>query len=167
MRMTAPDCTDHGSLILDYVRGNLSESEGLQAEKVLEDCPDCRTWMDREFSGSAFATVDNAVGQGLDTIALPHRHNRFAWLAAAAAIVVVAGGLTMLQFPGGSIPMVVDQQDQRHPAQIVTFDFEGGTVSSAASVIEETSVAVDAVEADSLFSEDLEDGGTGSWTVHT
>ncbi len=165
--MTAPDCTDHGSLILDYVRGNLSESEGLQAEKVLEDCPDCRTWMDREFSGSAFATVDNAVGQGLDTIALPHRHNRFAWLAAAAAIVVVAGGLAMLQFPGGSITKVGDQQGQSRSAQIVTFDFEGGTVNCAAPAIDETSAVVDAVEADSLFSEDLEDGGTGSWTVHT
>ncbi len=165
--MTAPDCTDHGSLILDYVRGNLSESEGLQAEKVLEDCLDCRTWMDREFSGSAFATVDNAVGQGLETTALPHRHNRFGWLAAAAAIVVVAGGLTMLQLPGGSVTMVIDQQDQNRSAQIVTFDFEGGTVSSASPAIDETSVTVDAVEADSLFSDNLEDGGTGSWTVHT
>ncbi len=165
--MTAPDCTDHGSLILDYVRGNLSEADGLRAETVLGDCGKCQEWMDHEFSGPAFATVDNAVGQGLETTALPHRHNRFGWLAAAAAIVVVAGGLTMLQFPGGSVTMVIDQQDQSRSAQIVTFDFEGGTVSSAAPAIEETSVTVDAVEADTLFSDDLEDGGTGSWTVHT
>lgn len=165
--MTAPDCTDHGSLILDYVRGNLSEADGLRAETVLGDCRRCQEWMDHEFSGPAFTTVDDAVGQGLDTTALPHRHNRFGWLAAAAAIVVVAGGLTMLQLPGGSITMMVNQPDQSHPAQIVTFDFEGGTVGDTAQAIEETSVAVDAVEAESLFSEDLEDGGTGSWTVHT
>ena len=165
--MTAPDCTDHGSLILDYVRGTLSEADGLRAETVLGNCRKCQEWMGREFSGSAFATVDDAVRQGLDTTALPHRNNRLGWLAAAAAIVVVAGGLTMLQLPGGSITKVGDQQDQSRSAQIVTFDFEGGTVSSAVPAIDETSAVVDAVEADSLFSDDLEDGGTGSWTVHT
>ena len=165
--MTAPDCTDHGSLILEYVRGNLGEADGLRAESVLGDCRECQEWMDREFSGPAFAAVDVAVGQGLHTITLPDRRRHFGWLAAAAAIMVVAGGLTMLQIPDQSIPMVVDQQDQNRSTQIVTFDFEGGPVSSVAVSIEEPSAVAEAVEADPLFSDDLEDGGAGSWTIHT
>ncbi|MEN8163068.1 MAG: hypothetical protein ABFS37_02985 [Acidobacteriota bacterium] len=165
--MTAPDCTDHGSLILEYVRGNLSEAEGLRAEAVLGDCRECQAWMDREFSGAAFGTVDDAIGQGLDTITLPDRRRHFGWLAAAAAILMVAGGMTMLQIPDQSIPMVVDQQDQNRSTQIVTFDFEGGPGSSTAVNIGETSAAAEAVEADPLFADDLEDGGAGSWTIHT
>ncbi len=162
--MTAPDCTDHGSLILEYVRGNLSDADGLRAETVLSDCRECQEWMDREFSGPAFATVDDAVGQGLDAIALPDRRRHFGWLAAAAAIVMVAGGLTIMQLPDRSTGLMPDQQDQTQSTRIGGFDFEGGTVGHEALQTHESPAAV---EADTLFSDDLEDGGAGSWTIHT
>lgn len=164
MRLTAPDCADHGPLILDYVRGNLDEAHGLRAEVVLADCPDCRAWMNSEFSGPAFAVIDDAVNLGLKTATLPDRRGRLGWLAAAAAILVIAGGLTVLQLPHRSTPMMPDRQDQTHSTRIVSFDFESGAVSNAAVTTEETSAAA---EADPLFSDDLEDGGAGSWTFHT
>lgn len=165
--MMSPDCTDHGSLILDYVRGDLGEAEGLHAEMVLSECPDCQAWMNREFSGPAFEAVDNGVGHGLDTVSLPNRRQRFGWITAAAAIVVVAGGLTLLQLPHQSTPMAIDQVNQDLSTQIVTFDFEGGNVRNSGSSIEEKAVTAEVIEADALFTDDLEDGGAGSWTIHT
>lgn len=165
--MTAPDCTDHGSLILDYIRGKLSEADGLRAEALLEDCTICQSWMDREFSGTAFAKIEGAVDQGLDALVLPHRRHRFGWIAAAAAIVIVAGGLTIMQLPNQSIPMTTDQQRRDHSIRIGSFDFEAGSIGNAPPTLEETSVVVDAIETDPLFSDNLEDGGTGSWTIHT
>ena len=165
--MSSPDCTDHGLLILDYVRGKLSEADGLRAETVLGDCRTCQEWMDNEFSGPAFNTVDQAVATELKSVALPNRRHRFGWAAAAAAIVMVAGGLTMMQLPGPSIPAGVDQQGQDHSTQIVTFDFEAGNIGGARPAIDKVSAVVEAVETDPLFSDNLEDGGTGSWTVHT
>ncbi len=167
MKLTSSDCTAHGPLILAYLRGNLSDADGLRAEKILTDCPDCQAWAANQFSGPAFDAVDQAVAMGLESVALPHRRHRFGWVAAAAAIVMVAGGLTMMQLPDPSTPMAIDQQGQGHSNQIVTFNFEGGTISGASPAIEETSVAVEAIETDPLFSDNLEDGGTGSWTIHT
>jgi len=167
MKLIAPDCTAHGSLILEFVRGNLSDADGLRAERILTDCPDCQAWMDTQFSGPAFDAVDQAIGVGLESATLPNRRYRFGWVAAAAALVMVAGGLAMMQLPEHSISTGVTQQGQNHSAQIVTFDFEAGSIGSATQAIEEASVAVDAVESPPLFSDNLEDGGTGSWTIHT
>jgi hypothetical protein len=167
MKLTASDCTAHGPLILEFVRGNLSEADGFRAERILTDCPDCQAWIDTQFSGPAFDAVDQAVGTGLESAALSNRRHRFGWAAAAAAIVMVAGGLAMMQLPNHTTPMAIDQQSQDHSGQIVTFDFEAGSIGSATQAIEEVLVTVEAVETDPLFSDNLEDGGTGSWTFHT
>lgn len=171
MSMTTPDCTDHGSLSLDYVRGRLSDAEGRNAEVILSDCPHCRAWINREFSGPAFDVIDHAVGDVFDTVSLPTRRQRFGWIATAAAIVVVAGGLTLLNLPHSSTPTAIDQLNDDASTRIVTFDFEDGvagvSVISTGPAIEENRLAAEVDEADALFTDDLENGGTGSWTVHT
>ena len=167
MKLIAPDCTAHGSFILEYVRGILNEADGLRAERILRDCPDCQAWVDTQFSGPAFDLVDQAVGIGLESATLPDRRHRFGWVAAAAALVMVAGGLTMMQLPDHSISTGTTQPGQDHSAQIVTFDFEAGSIGGAMPAIDEASAAAQAVETDPLFSDNLEDGGTGSWTIHT
>ena len=165
--MTAPDCTDHGSLILEYIRGDLNESDGLRAEAHLCECPVCRAWINQEFSGPRFALVENAVADGIDAMSLPTRRQRFGWVAAAAAIVVVAGGLALLQPSHRTTPMAVDQQSRDVANKIVTFDFEGGELTASEVSIEEKAVTAEVGEADALFTDDLEAGGTGSWTIHT
>ena len=162
--MTTPDCTDHGPLILEYVRGNLSEADSLRAETVLGGCRACREWMDREFSGPAFATVDQAVAKGLKNAPLPNRRHRFGWMAAAAAVVIVAGGLLIMGIPNRSTPMMPVMQDQVQSTRIGGFDFEDGTVGPTSLPIDERT---ESVEAPPLFSDDLEDGIAGSWTIHT
>ena len=164
MNLTAPDCTAHGPLILAFLRGSLSDADGLRAEKILTDCPDCQAWMDTQFSGPAFDAVDQAVASGLENAALPDRRHRFGWMAAAAAIVMVAGGLTMMQLPDRSTPMMPDLQDQTQSTRIGSFDFEGGALHPPAL---QTGERPAVVEADPLFSDDLEDGIASSWTIHT
>ncbi len=162
--MTTPDCTTHGLLILDFFRGALDDGDALRAEEILSECPECRTWADCQFTGPAFDTVDRAVATGIENVAFSGRNYRFGWIAVAAAIVVMAGGLTMMQLPGTSTQMMPGLQDQTQSTRIGSFDFEGGAIGQSALQDENE---LDAAEAEPLFSDDLEDGIAGSWTMHT
>lgn len=168
--MTPPDCTDHGTLILEYVLGNLDDSESLQAETASTECASCRTWLEKQFSGPAFTKVEAAVSQSIQNTSLPNQQRHYGWLKVAAAIVVFAGGVAVMQRPDHSTSLIVHQESQNPSTLIGAFDFEGGIDNNASVAADGSSIAAESLEtaeADPLFSDDLENGGTGSWTIHT
>ncbi len=89
--MYAPDCPDHGRLVLDLALGKLDDAAATRAEIVRSQCPICRAWWREQLEGDTSDVVDNAVAAALSTVDLPDRRHRRAWLAVAAAAVVVVG----------------------------------------------------------------------------
>ena len=106
--MYAPDCHDHGRLVLDLALGKLDETAAARAESVRTQCPVCRAWWREQLEGDAADLVDAAVAAALASVELPRQKHRLVWLAAAAALVMAigTGGLWMAHHPGDSTPPV-------------------------------------------------------------
>jgi anti-sigma factor RsiW len=165
--MRAVSCPHHGDEALEHLRGRLDDDAALAAEEHLATCSHCASWYADACSDEAFAAVDRVVGRALREVGLPRQQQR-RWLAVAAALTLVVAGYGWWQHSHTSAP----QPLQDH-ATIASFDFESG-----AAGLDRTEVLVadppDTAAArpsdagsDTLFTSDLEDGGLGSWEIHT
>jgi hypothetical protein len=165
--MRAVSCPHHGDEVLDLIRGRLDDCAATEAAQHLESCTHCASWYEQTFSGPAYSAVDRAVGSAVRATELPRRSRR-RWLAAAAAVVLVAGGYALLEradtvAPGPAVPTDV----------VVSLDFEDESLLESDTVVLVDEPAEQVVEhatdteGDVLFASDLEDGGLGSWKIHT
>jgi hypothetical protein len=157
--MNRPDCTNHGPLILDLLRGKLDDPLAQEAESILAECPECSAWFNNAIASAEFLAVDAAVVGGLNEVVLPRKHHRLRWVAAAAAIVLM-GSITFWQLPSNTSSAPVEAT-----SKIVTFDFEQGVPDDSMRAIE--APQTETANGEPLFSDDLENGGAGSWTIHT
>jgi len=139
--MRAPACSEHGRLVLDLARGLLDDEQAATAERVRRECASCREWWTRTFEGEGYSVVEAAVGEGLETARLSSGHEWQAWLAAAAALVLVAVG-------------VVWQLGQGPGPSVRAGDSEAGDAWSVQAPQQ------------AIFVDDMESGDLGGWTVH-
>lgn len=165
--MKAPTCPHHGNLVLDLARGLLSDADAAVADLERESCPHCAQWWAETFSADATAEVEAAVAQAFTDFS-PVAGRRRGWLAAAAAAVLAVGvGTTMMLWRGGETSPVVAVQAPAAEAVLTTWDFEDGTLApvAAVSVVPTTGDSVGADDA--VFVNDLESGDLSSWTFHS
>ncbi len=105
-----PTCPHHGDLVLDLARGRLSDADAMAAELERESCPHCAQWWNATFTVDATAEVDVAVAQAFADFS-PAAGRRRGWLAAAAAAVLAVGvGTTVMMWSGGETSPVVAVQ---------------------------------------------------------
>ncbi len=162
-----PTCPHHGDLVLDLARGRLSDADATAAELERESCPHCAQWWNATFTVDATAEVDAAVAQAFADFS-PVAGRRRGWLAAAAAAVLAVGiGTTMMVWRGGETSPVVAVQAPAAETVLSTWDFEDGTLApvAAATVVPTSPDPLGADEA--VFVNDLESGDLGSWTFHS
>ncbi len=160
-------CPHHGDLVLDLARGRLNDADAAVADLERESCPHCAAWWNATFAADATAEVDAAVAQAFAGFS-PVAGRRRGWLAAAAAAVLAVGvGTTMMLWRGGETSPVVAVQAPAAETVLSTWDFEDGTLApvTTATVGPTTGDPVGADEA--VFINDLESGDLGSWTFHS
>jgi len=165
--MKAPTCPHHGDLVLDLARGRLNDTDAAVADSKRETCSHCAAWWIATFSVEATAELDAAVQQAFDAFQ-PIARRRRGWLAAAAAAVLAVGvGTTMMLWRGGETSPVVAVQAPDAETVLTTWDFEDGTLDpvAAVSVVPTTRDPVGADDA--VFVNGLESGDLGSWTSHS
>jgi anti-sigma-K factor RskA len=165
--MKAPTCPHHGNLVLDLARGLLSDADAAVADLERESCPHCAAWWNTTFTADATAEVEAAVAQAFTDFS-PVAGRRRGWLAAAAAAVLAVGvGTTMMLWRGGETSPVVAVQAPAAEAVLTTWDFESGELApvSEAAAVPTPSDRGEVGEA--LFVNDLESGDLGSWSFHS
>ena len=126
--MRAPDCHDHGRLVLDLAQGRLDDTQAVRAEEIRRDCPTCRAWWEAAFRGSAHAGVDAEVAGVFAAFEAPRRRSVHTWWAAAAAAVVVLGIGALTLLGPGPAPTSADlaPETAQLGEPISTIDFESG-----------------------------------------
>jgi len=90
MFMIAPNCPDHGSLVLDLALGRLEDERAGEAERVRDSCPSCNAWWRDRLSGGAVAEVDQAVAKAFEAFRPSGRRRSRLWLAAGDEVVADA-----------------------------------------------------------------------------
>jgi len=119
MERVTCSCAVHKDLVVSYARGKLDDDQAACAEDVLSSCTQCASWMASLEHHPAYSSVNDAVGEALAQFrpARHHRHTRWWQLAAAAAVIAIAG--SVLWFHSGTYqPAATDT------AMITTLDFE-------------------------------------------
>ncbi len=119
--MYAPDCPDHGRLVLDLALGRLDDAGAAEAESVRDRCLVCHAWWRAELDGEVAAVVDGAVADALGRVELPRPSRRTGWMAAAATVVMTLGvaSLWLAQRPADTDATVPERT-----AAISTLGFE-------------------------------------------
>jgi len=165
--MKAPNCPHHGDLVLDLARGRLNDADAAVADSERESCPHCAAWWNASFSVEATAELDAAVaGAFADFSTIADR--RRGWLAAAAAAVLAVGvGTTMMVWRGGETSPVVAVQAPAAETVLSTWDFEDGTLAPAVAAAAVPTNGDPAGADEAVFVNDLESGDLGSWTFHS
>ena len=136
------------------------------AELVRESCPVCAGLVEHDLRRSGHRQVDAAVAQAFAGFS-PVAGRRRGWLAAAAAAVLAVGiGTTMMVWRGGETAPVVAEQSPAAEAVLSAWDFEDGELAQArGGHSRPTRRPGDTDEA--VFVNDLESGDLGSWTFHS
>jgi hypothetical protein len=139
MLMIAPNCPDHGSLVLDLALGRLEDERTDEAERVGDSCPSCNAWWLDRLSGGAVAEVDQAVAKAFEAFRPSGRRRSRLWLAAAAVVLVLAAGLLWrgTQMPSTTRTPSAPELAQRafEAGETATADLTGDGVVDAADLI--------------------------------
>lgn len=155
-------CPDHGTMLLQYLRGQLDDAGAARAEALLTECPSCSAWFGELPDLDGLARVEHGVAEGLRTVTLAKPRHRLRWIAAAAVLFAVSGSLWMAGPSVGPNPSIEPDNE----ARIATFDFEGA-MAQGVEVANRQGVSTAVPDSEPLFEADLEDGGLGSWSVHS
>lgn len=169
------NCPECGNRILELARGELDDQSALHAEEHLQDCAHCSEWWEASFSSHSFKTVDRIVADAFQEVSIPRRRRSFAWAAAAASIFLMLAGVSWLNMSGSSNQVVpttesaivaLDFESTMAAAEIQTISFEEADLG-VGPVLQVDAVPSQGQEEDVLFKDGSEDGGFGSWTIHT
>ena len=162
--MRAPNCPDHGRLVLDLALGRLDDRSAAEAEAVRVSCPSCAGWWRSELEAATFVAVDLAVGSVFAAFQPPARSRVTRWLpvAAAAALAVGAGVLWYqhgaVQSPGSTTPAGPLAQES----------FDGDRDGDGVIGIEDLGFTVKVEQArEAIFADTLDGGELAGWTPHT
>jgi hypothetical protein len=161
--MRAPDCHDHGRLVLELALGRLEDNEADRAEAVRCHCPTCSEWWATTFDCEQAAAVHNQVSDVFRSLELPRRSRFHPWWAAAAAAAVVACVVGLWTIgPGLDSGVTYHANGEVAPVDevIAVFDFESGTVAELGTVVENGSP-------EPVFAADFESGSLGDLVPHT
>ena len=162
--MRAPNCPDHGRLVLDLALGRLDDRSAAEAEAVRVSCPSCAGWWRSELEAATFVAVDLAVGSVFAAFQPPARSRVTRWLPVAAAAALAAGAGVLwyqhgaVQSPGSTTPAGPLAQES----------FDGDRDGDGVIGIEDLGFTVKVEQArEAIFADTLEDGGLAGWTPHT
>jgi hypothetical protein len=170
--VTMPTCPDHGRLLRDLALGRLDDRDAAHAEQVLASCSACRAWWRDNLEGEPAAAVEREVAQVFATFQAPVRHRVSPWLAAAAALFIVIGGLLVIQTLGPIAPPadVTASSSQQLPLAAASGEvlFADGLESGEVKgwIIEAGQPAAQEAAADTgaLFVNGLESGDLSGWS---
>lgn len=161
--MHAPDCPDHGRLVLDLALGRLDDRTAIEAEAVRRECPSCAAWWRSELE-AASVTVDQAVGAVFAAFEPPARSRAARWLpvAAAAALAVGAG---VFWYQGSALRPLGSATPAGPLAQE---SFEGDRDGDGVVGLDDVGFAVHVEKPRELiFVDTLESGELADWTTNT
>jgi hypothetical protein len=161
--MKAPDCPEHGNLVLDLARGRLDDQRAEEAETVRRDCAVCARWWDDTFVDEAVAVLDPVVAEVFKRF-VPVRRRQYGWLAAAATVLLAVGLVTtsLLRNGAETAPAGLDSVSIPDPV-LSTWDFEDVDFGTSAANGAEVSTLGEEV----VFKNDLESGDLSSWSSHS
>ena len=94
--MRSPDCTQHGSLMLDLALGNLSDEAAAAAEAALESCSTCESWWKVHLAGPESNRLDQEVAEVFARFEPPRQSrvsDRYPW--AVAAVLALAASFVL------------------------------------------------------------------------
>jgi hypothetical protein len=162
--MHAPDCPNHGRLVLDLALGRLDDRSAIEAEAVRLSCPSCAAWWRSELETGAAAAVDEAVGSVFAAFQAPARSRVARWLPVAAAAALAAGaGLLWYQHGDGQTSVATAPQ-----SPLAQESFEGDRDGDGVVGLEDLGLAVHVeTTRDVIFSDTLENGELAGWTSQT
>ena len=121
--MDAPECPEHGTLVLDLASGVLGDRAASEGEAARESCPVCRAWWVERLAGEGATAVDAAVSAAIDGFTAPRSRRTRAWIATAAtAVAAIGAGLVWY---AASPPT-----SRTTPEQVVRGVFDGVTAPS-------------------------------------
>jgi hypothetical protein len=158
--MTAFDCPEHGTLVLDLARGRLDDVRAEEAERAQRDCAECSRWWDETFSEPALAKLDSEVASVFREF-VPPRRRRHGWLAAAAVAVLAVGiGATSLLWRDAPAPEPPSED------QVSAWDFEAGALNEAVAAADESADGSDETSRNpAVFVGDFESGDLSGWST--
>ena len=161
----------------------MAGDEALRADRVRQECEHCRTWWQEELETESARAVGEGVTAAIRDFQPPRetRSRQWDYVAAAAVVVLVVG--TMLFSPShrevrlGSGPLLpFEDHDQAASGLILSEGFE--EESSLTPIMGDA--AEPNLEADlgmprdgaseggeTIFTDDLEEGGFDGWSQHS
>lgn len=162
--MHAPDCPNHGRLVLDLALGRLDDRSAIEAEAVRLSCPSCAAWWQSELEAAGAVAVDEAVGSVFAAFQAPARSRVARWLPVAAAAALAAGAGVLwyqqgdVQSPGSATPAGPLAQES----------FDGDRDGDGVIGIEDLGFTVEAQDArEPIFADTLDGGELAGWNSHT
>lgn len=162
--MHAPDCPNHGRLVLDLALGRLDDRSAVEAEAVLLSCPSCAGWWRTELEAAAAVAVDQAVGSVFADFQPPARSRVARWLPVAAAATLAAGA-ALLWYQHGVVQTSVATAP---PSPLAQESFDGDRDGNGVVGLEDLGLAVHVeTSRDVIFADTLEDGELAGWTTNT
>ena len=162
--MRAPDCPDHGRLVLDLALGRLDDRSAVDAEAVRLSCPSCAAWWRSELEATAAVAVDEAVRSAFAAFQPPARSRVARWLPVAAALALAAGAGVLwyqhgaVQAPGSTTPA----------GPLAHESFDGDRDGDGVIGIEDLGFTVKVEQArEAIFADTLDSGELAGWTTNT
>jgi hypothetical protein len=169
----APNCPEHGRLVLDLARGRLDDVRASDAERVLDTCPVCSAWWSTHLEGHVADAVDQAVDRSFAAFSPPQRRRVSGWMPAAAAVLLLVGA-GLLWSPGDRAPAPADHPTGSFDVARESFDgdIDGDGIVGVSDLglrmgSEPTPKKQPRSDKQSIFDDGVDSGDLANWSSRT
>lgn len=169
--MRPPNCSQHGSLMLDLARGRLTDESASNAEGIRRSCPTCAAWWTTHLSGPPVANMDSTVEAAFASFEEPRQRrlsDTFPWAVAAVLALAVSFVLRPEKAPNTDIADDAQEGNLVVQESFNTDRNSDGVVDlSDVSIVISTGTADGSPEQQPIFGGDLESGDLTTWSTHS